>query len=71
MSGGSSQPSGPEYYVRGVNDAEARGPFSLEQLVSLAEAGQVNPETYYYYATSEQWLLLSNNPQLKALKVLC
>jgi hypothetical protein len=66
MSGGSSQPSGPEYYVRGVNDAEARGPFSLEQLVSLAEAGQVNPETYYYDATSEQWLLLTNNPQLKA-----
>lgn len=66
MSGGSSQSSGPEYYVRGVNDTDARGPFSLEQLVSLAEAGQVNAETYYYDATSEQWLLISSNPQMKA-----
>lgn len=66
MSGGSSQPSGPEYYVRGINDTDARGPFSLEQLVSLAEAGQVSAETYYYDATSEQWLLIATNPQMKA-----
>lgn len=66
MSGGSSQPSGPEYYVRGVNDTDARGPFSLEQLVSLVEAGQVDAETYYYDATSEQWLLIVNNAEMKA-----
>lgn len=55
-----------EIYVRGVSDTEARGPFSLEQLVSLVEAGQITAETYYYDATTEQWLLLTNNPQMKA-----
>ena len=66
MSGGSSQSSGPEYYVRGVNDTDARGPFSLEQLASLVEAGQVDAQTYFYDATSEQWLLLTSNEQMKA-----
>lgn len=54
-----------EIYVRGMNDSEARGPFTLEQLASLVEAGQVTPETYYYDATTEQWLLLSANPDFK------
>jgi len=56
----------PEYYVRGLNDPEARGPFSLEQLSSLAETGQVTPDTYFYDATTEQWLLLGGNAELKA-----
>lgn len=56
-----------EFYVRGVNDAEARGPFSLEQVTSLVEAGQVTPETYYYDAATEQWLLLSGNAEMKAV----
>lgn len=55
-----------EIYVRGVNDTEARGPFTIEQLVSLVEAGQVTQETYFYDATTEQWLLLTANPELKA-----
>lgn len=66
MSGGSSQSSGPEYYVRGLNDADARGPFSLEQLASLVEAGQVDAQTYYYDTASEQWLLITGNAELKA-----
>jgi hypothetical protein len=56
-----------EIYVRGVNDTEARGPFSMEQLTSLVEAGQVTPETYYYDAGTEQWILLSSNAQMKAV----
>ena len=55
-----------EIYVRGVNDTEARGPFTLEQLVSLVEAGQVTQETYFYDAATEQWLLLSANLEMKA-----
>ncbi len=54
-----------EIYVRGVNDTEARGPFTVEQLVSLVEAGQVTTETYFYDAATEQWLLLTANPELK------
>lgn len=54
-----------EYYVRGINDTDARGPFTLEQLVSLAEAGQLTAEAYYYDTASEQWLAISNNPEMK------
>lgn len=67
MSSGPS-PSGPEYYIRGLNDAEARGPFGVEQLVSLAESGQITQtDTYFYDATTEQWALLGQNPGLKAM----
>jgi hypothetical protein len=69
MSGGSSDPSGPEYYIRGLNDTEARGPFSMEQLRSLTEssdpAKNVTPETYFYDAASEQWLQIGTHDQLK------
>jgi len=67
MSSGSPS-SGPEFYIRGLNDTDARGPFGMEQLVSLAESGQVTQtDTYFYDATTEQWILLSQNPELKAL----
>lgn len=60
-----------EIYVRGTNDTEARGPFTLEQLVSLsqvaADQGGITPETYYYDQASEQWLLLGSNAEMKAL----
>jgi len=66
MSSGAPTSSGPDYYVRGLNDAEARGPFTVDQLASLAEAGQVTAETYYYDITTEQWLTLGSNAELKA-----
>lgn len=66
MSSGAPTSSGPEYYVRGINDAEARGPFNTEQLASLAEAGQLTPDTYYYDAATEQWLTIDSNAALKA-----
>ena len=56
-----------EIYVRSVNDTEARGPFSMEQLSSLVEAGQITPDTYYYDATTEQWLLISSNAEMKGV----
>jgi hypothetical protein len=55
-----------EIYVRGANDTEARGPFTMEQLVSLVEAGQVTAETYFYDAASEQWLEVGGNVEMKA-----
>ena len=54
-----------EYYVRGVDDTEARGPFSVEQLVTLGETGQIDAETLFYDATTEQWATISSNEQLK------
>ena len=56
-----------EIYVRGASDTEARGPFTMEQLVSLVEAGQVSTETYFYDSVTEQWLLISSSPQMKTL----
>ncbi len=54
-----------EYYVRGVDDTEARGPFTVEQLITLGETGQIDAETLFYDATTEQWATISSNEQLK------
>lgn len=56
-----------EIYVRGATDTDARGPFTMEQLISLVEAGQVTTETYFYDSVTEQWLLISSSPELRAL----
>lgn len=61
----SPQAAGPEYYIRGPNDTEARGPFVIEQLVSLVENGQVDSETLYYNAATEQWALINSNDELR------
>jgi hypothetical protein len=55
-----------EFYVRNEPETEARGPFNLEQLLSLAENGQVTAETLYYEASTEQWTAISENAELKA-----
>jgi GYF domain 2 len=55
-----------EFYIRTASETEAHGPFTQEQLVSLAEAGKVDPQTLYYEATTEQWISISSNPELKA-----
>jgi hypothetical protein len=54
-----------EFYVRGVNDTEARGPFTVEQLVTLGEIGQIDTETLYYDASTEQWAAIGANEELK------
>jgi hypothetical protein len=65
MSSGAPSSSGPEYYVRNLNDTEARGPFSVEQLASLAEAGQLTAETYFYDTTAEKWIPIGSDAELK------
>lgn len=55
-----------EFYIRKATENDARGPFNLEQLVSLAETGQLDPETYYYDAGTESWTLISANAELMA-----
>jgi hypothetical protein len=56
-----------EIYIRNTNETEARGPFNVEQVSSLAEAGQVTGETLVYDASTEQWVALSNNADLMAV----
>jgi hypothetical protein len=66
-----------EIYIRSESETEARGPFNLEQLVSLADTGQVTAETLYYDANTEQWAAIGSNeelmgqilPQRKKLKI--
>lgn len=53
-----------EYYIRKADESDARGPFTLEQLSSLAENGQADPDTYFYDATAETWTLISSSPEL-------
>lgn len=53
-----------EFYIRKATENDARGPFNLEQLVSLAETGQLDPDTYYYDAAAESWTLISANAEL-------
>jgi hypothetical protein len=54
-----------EFYIREASENEARGPFNLEQLVSLAETGQVTIETLWYDPTVEDWALIGANDELK------
>jgi hypothetical protein len=56
-----------EFYIRSASETEARGPFSVEQLVSLAENGQVTPETLYYDANTEKWIVIGENAEVHAL----
>jgi hypothetical protein len=55
-----------EYYIREASENEARGPYNLEQLVSLAETGQVTIETLWYDPALEDWALIGNNDALRA-----
>ncbi|WP_221030993.1 DUF4339 domain-containing protein [Actomonas aquatica] len=53
-----------EFYIRNASDTEARGPFNLEQLSSLAENGQVAADTVYYDAAGEKWVRVGSNAEL-------
>jgi hypothetical protein len=54
-----------EYYIREASENEARGPFNIEQLVSLAETGQVTVETLWYDAALEDWTAIGATEDLK------
>lgn len=53
-----------ELYIRNATETEARGPFNVQQVADLAEAGQVTADTLVYDANTEQWVALSANPDL-------
>ena len=54
-----------EYYIREGSETEARGPFNLEQLVSLAETGQVTFDTLWYDSTVEDWAAIGATDELR------
>ncbi len=53
-----------EFYIRNETDTEARGPFTLEQLTSLVDSGQVTGATLFYDANTEQWTAVESNAEL-------
>ena len=55
-----------EFYIRSAMETEARGPFNLEQVTSLAEAGQVTLETLYYEPATENWVAVGANDEVKS-----
>jgi hypothetical protein len=56
-----------EFYIRNASETEARGPFTHEHLISLAENGQITKETLYYDATKEQWTVIGENAELTSI----
>jgi hypothetical protein len=56
-----------EYYVREASEEEARGPFNVEQLVSLVENGQINEKTLFYDATNERWVSIGDDSETRAI----
>ena len=54
-----------DFYIRTASETEAHGPFTQEQLISLAEAGKVDPQTLYYEANTEQWITIGSNVELR------
>lgn len=55
-----------DYYIRTPEQDESRGPFDVSKLNTLAEAGQINPNTLYYDEDKEEWLPLALNAELHA-----
>ncbi|PTY00316.1 DUF4339 domain-containing protein [Opitutus sp. ER46] len=55
-----------EIYIRNASETEARGPFSIQQVADLAEAGQVTQETLVYDAETEQWRTIADQAELLA-----
>jgi hypothetical protein len=54
-----------EFYIRNETDTEARGPFTIEQMISLIDSSQVTPATLFYDATAEQWTPIEQDAALK------
>ncbi len=53
-----------EFYIRKEGDEDSRGPFTLEQLASLVEAGQIDRQTFYYDSVAEKWVEIQSSPEL-------
>lgn len=54
------------YYIRIPEQDESRGPFDIPKLETLAEAGQINPNTLYYDVEREEWIPIALNDALRS-----
>ncbi|MDQ8204388.1 hypothetical protein [Pelagicoccus sp. SDUM812003] len=53
-----------EYYIRREGDEDSSGPFDIDQIASLIEAGKLDASAYYYDIETENWLLISSNQEM-------
>lgn len=52
-----------EYYIRPPDSEEASGPYTPDELQSLAEAGKVEESTLFYDEQTEEWKALAQAPE--------
>ena len=57
-----------EYYIRREGDEDASGPYDLDQITSLFEAGKLEKEAYVYDIDQEAWIIIEECEEL--MKVL-
>lgn len=50
-----------DYYIRASDEETARGPYNIDQLVTLAEAGKVNRDHLYFDKEMGAWVTVSSN----------
>jgi hypothetical protein len=55
-----------EYFVRSPDGENARGPFTIEKLQSLVEAGQVDRNSLHFDDATDSWKPVGENPVLVA-----
>lgn len=55
-----------DYYIRGADSDQAQGPYQVEQLIALVEAGKVTKETLFYHPKLEAWLACGDDVDLAA-----
>ena len=54
-----------DYYIRIPEENESRGPFDINKLLTLAEAGHVHENTLYFDEEKEEWIPIGLNESLK------
>ncbi len=53
-----------EYYIRKEGDEEASGPYNLDQITSLIEAGKLDKDAYVYDIDNEEWIPIEESEEL-------
>lgn len=53
-----------EYYIRREGDEDASGPYDLDQITSLFEAGKLEKDAYVYDIDTENWILIEECEEL-------
>jgi len=56
-----------DFYIRQSAEGETRGPFDEDQLVSLADAGQITLDTEVADESKSQWVAVKDFPEMKAM----